>query len=174
MNVELHNGQSCVYHDIFLEKLSRFFTVVTSRGWGKSFFAGACGATACFELIELDESVPNKVCHIIAPTFDQVKDIYYPILVYEMGLDAFCVKPPSKERGIFRFPSNTELRLVSFESVERMRGKGSYFVVNDEMSSWHKKITALEAWQDIIQPCIVTRWSEERAAYFGAPSPGRG
>ena len=168
-----YSPSNLIFNDIFIEQAARNFTAVTSRGWGKSFFAGACGATAVFELMELDDSVPNKVCHIIAPTFDQVKDIYYPILVYEMNLDAFCVKPPSRELGRFQFPSNVELRLISFEAIERMRGKGSYFVVNDEMSSWQKKITAKDAWQDIIQPCIVTRWSEERAKYFGAKSPGR-
>jgi hypothetical protein len=172
-SVELHPGQARVYDSLFLSKLIRFGVVCASRGWGKSFFAAVAAATAIFELLELDESVPNKNVYIIAPTYDQVTDIYYPILAYELGMESYAIQT-SRDTGRFRFNKNVELRLVSFEAVERLRGKGAYFVVNDEMSSWKKGITPKEAWEGIIQPCIITRWSEERAKYFGSKSAGRG
>ena len=34
-------------------------------------------------------------------------------------------------------------------------------------------MTAKAAWEGILQPCIITRWSEQRAKRFKAPSPGR-
>jgi hypothetical protein len=71
------------------------------------------------------------------------------------------------------FPNNVELRLISFEAVERVRGKGAYFIVNDEMSSWTKGMTAQDAWEGILQPALITRWSEKRAKKFNAPSAGR-
>jgi hypothetical protein len=71
------------------------------------------------------------------------------------------------------FPNNVELRLISFEAVERVRGKGAYFIVNDEMSSWTKGLTAQEAWEGILQPALITRWSEKRRLKFHAPSAGR-
>jgi len=122
------------------------------------------------ELLRLHPSVPNKNVYIIAPTYDQVVDIYWPLLVYEMGMDSYALKA-SRDVGRFIFPNNVELRLVSHEAIERMRGKGGYFVVSDEVSSWKK---AKETWEGIIQPVIVTRWSPANAAMFDSPNPGRG
>lgn len=128
--------------------------------------------TAVFELMELPERVPNKVVYIIAPTHDQVTEIYYPLLNYELGLEQYALKS-SRDLGRFVFPNNVELRLISYESIERMRGKGAYFVVWDEVSSCVKGMDPRKAWESIIKPCIVTRWSRQRALEVGARSPGR-
>jgi hypothetical protein len=101
-----------------------------------------------------------------------VTDIYYPLLNYDLGLEHWAIKS-SRDLGRFVFPNNVELRLLSYEAVERMRGKGAYFVVWDEVSSCKKGISPKEAWQGVIQPCIITRWSNERALSYGAPAPGR-
>jgi len=171
--IDLHPGQSEVYKALFVEKMVRFGVVCAARGWGKSYFAAVTAMTAVYELLTLDYSVPNKNVYIVAPTYDQVTDIYYPILAYDLGAESMALTS-SRDRGRFIFHNNVELRLVSFEAVERLRGKGAYFVVGDELSSWKKGIGAKSAWESVIQPCIVTRWSEARAAYFNASSPGRG
>ena len=173
MAINLHPGQTEIFEALFTKKTARNVVSVCSRGWGKSYFAGAAAATACFELMKLPKWVPNKNVYIIAPTYDQVTDIYYPILVYEMGLDQYCIRTPRRDLGRFQFPNNVELRLISFEAVERVRGKGAYFIVNDEMSSWTKGMTAQEAWEGILQPALITRWSEKRAKKYNAPSAGR-
>ena len=49
----------------------------------------------------------------------------------------------------------------------------AYFVVWDEVSSCKKGIHPREAWQSVIQPCITTRWSQQRADAYGARSAGR-
>jgi hypothetical protein len=134
--------------------------------------AGTAGVTAVFELMELPTWVPNKNVYIIAPTYDQVTDIYYPLINYELRMEHHAIKS-SKDLGRFIFPNNVELRLLSYEAVERMRGKGAYFVVWDEVSSCKRGIDPKEAWQSIIQPAIMTRWSEKRALEFGAKSSGR-
>jgi hypothetical protein len=170
--IELHPGQSQVYDDLFVSRTCRFSVAVCSRGWGKSYIAAATAVTAVFELLELDYLVPNKIVNIIAPTYAQVTDIYYPLLAYEMGMDAYARKS-SKDLGRFWFPSNVELRLVSFEAVERLRGTGSYFTVCDEVEDWSKGPGLAEAWQSIIKPTITTRWSPKRALALGAKSPGR-
>jgi len=172
MTIRLHPGQSDVFEDLFIKKLGRFFVVVCSRGWGKSYLAATAAIKAVWELLELNHTVPNKNVYIIAPTYDQVTDIYYPLLMYELGMEHYVLKS-SREHGRFLFPKNVELRLVSYEAVERMRGKGAYFVVGDELSSWQRGLTPKEAWEGIIQPTIITRWSEKRAAFYGAPSAGR-
>lgn len=147
-------------------------SVVASRGFGKSWLAGTAAIAAVDELLRLHPRVPNKNVYIIAPTFDQVTDIYYPMLKYQMGLDSMAIKD-SRDAGFFLFPNDVWLKLVSYEAVERMRGKGAYFVVNDEVTSWKKGIGLQEAWESVIEPCIVTRWSPERARAVGAISPGR-
>ena len=170
--VNLHPGQSAVYSDLFLEKKIRFAAVRCARGWGKSYMAAVSSSSAVFELMEMDWSVPNKNVFIIAPTYTQVTDIYYPILAYDLGMESFAISS-SRDLGRFIFPNKVELRLLSYEAVERMRGKGFYFGTWDEICSCSKGITAKEAWEGVIQPTIITRWSKERAKRFGAPSPGR-
>jgi hypothetical protein len=170
--IKLHPGQSAVYRSIFLDKQQRNTTVVTSRGWGKSFFGGVAASTAVSELTQMPSDIPNKDVYIIAPTYEQVTDIYYPLLCYQLGMDQYAIKN-SKDSGRFEFPNRTQLHLVSYEAIERMRGKGAYFVINDEPSSWTKGIGFKEAWEGIIQPCIATRWSKKRARELGAPNAGR-
>lgn len=171
--IRMHPGQSAVYRDLFVTHKSRFATVNCSRGWGKSYMAATAAITAIFELFALGNRVPNKIVYIIAPTYEQVTDIYYPLLNFDLGLEAYALKS-SRDLGRFWFPNNVELRLLSYESVERMRGKGAYFVVWDEVSSCTKGIDPKEAWQSVIMPCIKTRWSRKRALAYGAKSPGRG
>jgi len=173
MGVNLHTAQAQVYKELFVDQKFRYVTACCSRGFGKSYLAATAAVTAVFELLELDESIPNKNVYIIAPTFDQVRDIYFPLLVNDFGIDRYTTRYPSADTGKFKFPKGVELRLVSFESVERLRGKGCYFAVLDEISSWIKKPGAKEAWQGIIQPLITTRWSPQRAADVGSRSPGR-
>ena len=67
MSINLHEGQSEVFEDLFVNQDCRFSVVCCSRGWGKSYTAGVAGATAVLELLELPEYVPNKFVYIIAP-----------------------------------------------------------------------------------------------------------
>jgi len=170
--IDLHAGQTEVFKDLFRDRAHRYAALCTSRGWGKSYMASVCAVTAVFELLTLPKKVPNKDVYIIAPTYDQAIDIYYPIIQYDLGMEEYTSKS-SKDTGKFSFSNETTLRLISYESVERMRGKGAYFVVWDEVSSCKKGIAPSEAWESIILPCINTRWSPARAAFFGAKSPGR-
>jgi hypothetical protein len=170
--IDLHPGQSEVFEKLFLENAVSYAVVNCSRGWGKSYMAATAAVAAIGELLELPDGVPNKNVYIIAPTHDQVTDIYFPILAYDFGLEDYCISL-SRDMGRFVFPSGVELRLLSYESVERMRGKGAYFVVFDEVSSCTKGLKPQEAWQSVIQPCIVTRWSPKRAKMVGAKRSGR-
>jgi hypothetical protein len=173
MSIVLHEGQSEVYEDLFVNQEHRFVVCCCSRGWGKSYLAATAAITAVFELLALASKIPNKTVYIIAPTYDQVTDIYYPLINYDLGMEHYAIRS-SKDLGRFVFPKNVELRLLSYEAVERMRGKGAYFIVWDEVSSCRRGITPKEAWQGVIQPTIITRWSNDRALTYGAQAPGRG
>jgi len=168
--IRLHKGQSEAFKRLFVDKTHKYLPVVCSRGWGKSYFGVTAAMTAVHELMQLPADVPNKVVWIIAPTHDDVVEIYAPLLSGEFG--GYSLKD-SKDRGIYQFPSNTRLRLLSYEAVEKIRGKGAYFVVWDEISKCTKGIRPKSAWEGAIEPAIRTRWSVMNANKYNAPSAGR-
>jgi len=172
MSIELHEGQSEVFYDLFVSQEVIYAVAACSRGWGKSYFAAVAAVNAVFELLELDESVPNKNVYIIAPTYGQVTDIYHPLIAYQLGVEEHCIKH-SKDLGRFWFPKGVELRLVSYEAVERLRGTGAYFIVMDEVRDWTKGQGFKSAWEGVLQPCLTTRWSKKNAKRLGAKSQGR-
>jgi len=172
MNIELHPSQSDIIRDLFVEKTNRYGVVCASRGFGKSYLAAVSAMLAVQELMQLPETVPNKNVSIVAPTYQQTVDIYYPLLAYQLGLADWALTH-SAYTGKFTFPNNVELRLWSYEASERMRGSGQYFVVCDEVVSWEGNPGLEESWSSIIRPCITTRWSADAARRFNAPSPGR-
>ena len=157
--IVLHEGQSEIITDLFIEEETRYAVVNASRGFGKSYLAACAAVLAVQELMELDEEVPNKNVAIIAPTYAQAVDIYYPLLAYQLGMEDHALKS-SRVAGTFWFPKNVQLKIWSYEASERMRGTGQYFVVADEVCSWKGAGTSLkESWESVIQPCIATRWS---------------
>ena len=162
--INLHAGQSVVFNDMFLKKTVRYGTVAASRGFGKTVLAAACSVKACDELCALPVWVPNKRIGIICPTYDQAIDIYYPLLAYQFGMEARTAKY-SRDAGYFRFHNHTELRLISGDAIDRMRGKGYYFVVIDELPTFNmKEKQKSDAVEAIIRPAINTRWSPKSVA----------
>ena len=171
MEINLHKAQSDVFRDIFVDNSVRYGIACCSRGWGKSYLGATTVTAAMNELLQLETSVPNKNVHIVAPTLDQCKEIYYPILAYEFGLESYAISY-SRDRGYFKFPKGVQIKLTSFESIERLRGKGSYYVLMDEIASWSSKSAKIrDAWQSVIKPTITTRWSRDRAKDYGS-KPG--
>jgi hypothetical protein len=170
--LDLHPGQSEIFCDLFVDKTVRHAVAACSRGWGKSYFGTACASVAVDELVKMDASIPNKNVAIVAPTFSQGMDIYMPLLKYQFGFEARATKIIQDE-GKFILPNSTILKIWSFEAIERMRGTGQYFVLNDELCSWTSKPGIQGAWEDIIEPCMTTRWSNQMATMYGAPSAAR-
>jgi len=172
--ITLHEGQSRVLHDLFVSKKNRYGVLNAGRGFGKSYVAGVASMMAVQELVNMPADVPNKNVAVIAPTYQQAVDIYFPLIAYQLGGEQYSFKM-SRSAGKFWFPNNVELKIWSYEASERMRGSGQYFVVADEVTSWKGAgMNLQESWESIIEPCITTRWSPKNAKRLGAPSPGRG
>ena len=166
--IVLHEGQSEIINDLFVEQNNRYAVVNASRGFGKSYLAAVSAVIAVQELMDLPSDVPNKNVAIIAPTYQQAVDIYYPLLAYQLGMEDWADKN-SKAAGTFWFPNNVQLKIWSYEASERMRGTGQYFVVADEVCSWKGAgMNLKESWESIIQPCIATRWSKQNADKYNA------
>lgn len=173
VDIRLHKGQSQIFNDLFVAKSVAYATAVCCRGFGKSYVGGAAAVKAAHELMELDLSVPNKNIYITAPSYSQATDIYHPLLVYQLGLGSYAISH-SKDTGRIILPRNVEIRLLSYEALDRVRGTGCYFAINDEVRDWTKGQGFRSAWEGILQPCITTRWGPKKAAYYKAPSRGRG
>lgn len=170
--IVLNEGQSDVIESLFIDNDCRYAVACASRGFGKSYLGATAAMIAVQELMELDESVPNKNVALIAPTYQQAVDIYFPLLAYQLGMESYADKS-SRAAGQFWFPRNVNLKLWSYEASERMRGSGQYMVIGDEVTSWRGAgMNFKESWESIIQPCITTRWSEQNAERYGA-NPGR-
>jgi len=168
LEIKLHEKQSEVIRDLFINDSCRYAVVNASRGFGKSYLAATAAIIAVQELMNLDEDVPNKNVALIAPTYSQAVDIYYPLIAWQLGMEDYADKA-SKAAGTFWFPNNVQLKLWSYEASQRMRGTGQYFVVADEVTSWRGAgMNLKESWESIIQPCISTRWSKQNAQKFGA------
>jgi len=166
--IKLHEKQSEVIRDLFVKNTCRYSVVNASRGFGKSYLAATAAIIAVQELMDLDADVPNKNVALIAPTYSQAVDIYYPLIAWQLGMEDYADKA-SKAAGTFWFPNNVQLKLWSYEASQRMRGTGQYFVVCDEVTSWKGAgMNLKESWESIIQPCISTRWSPQNASKFGA------
>ena len=178
--IKLHKAQSEVIRHLYKpvkpntdDWKMRFAVMVGSRGLGKSYASGSAVTLALNELEQLDASVPNKNIALLCGSHTQVTDIYFPLLAYNFGLESRCVKH-SRNSGKFWFSNGTEIRCWSSDAYKRMRGSGQYLVVADEMPSWDVPGGSVkDAWESVIEPCIVTRWSPKQAAAVGAPSPGR-
>lgn len=173
MSIDLHAGQSAIINSLFVTKECRYGVVCASRGFGKSFLASVAAILAVQELMAMDADVPNKNVAIICPTYQQAVDIYFPLLAYQLGLGEWADKM-SQHSGTFWFPNNVILKLWSYEASNRMRGSGQYFVICDETTSWKGGgSSAKETWESVVQPCLTTRWSEQMAEKYNAPSAGR-
>lgn len=158
----LHPAQSAPIRHLFPTiggKYVRYAPVVASRGFGKSFGAAGGAVMGVKELLAMPMSTPNKNVSIIAPTFDQVTDIYWPLLAHGMGLERIAMRA-SRDLGRFWFRNGTQLRLWSYEAIERMRGTGQFMVALDEVTSWRGKPGLQDAWESIIHPAMVTRWPD--------------
>jgi hypothetical protein len=180
VDITLHPGQSKIIRHLFepLDPNSenfqmRFCVPVGSRGFGKSYVAAAAVSLAIDELEQLDPSVQNKDVALLCGTHTQVTDIYFPLLAYRYGLESRCIKA-SRSAGRFIFSNGTEVKLWSADAYERMRGSGQYLVVADELPTWKVPGGSIkDAWESVIEPAIVTRWSPKQARAVNAISPGR-
>ena len=170
--IRLHKGQSDIVRWLFPtenDEVVRYAPVCASRGFGKSFAAASIATIGVDYLMQLPTSRPNKNVSIVAPTYAQCMDIYYPLLAHTFGLAEQCTKWDSTN-ATFHFPRGVKLKLWSYEASERMRGSGQFLVVMDEVTSWEGRPGLKESWESIIQPCMTTRWpGNHRAAIITTP-----
>lgn len=145
--------------------------VCASRGFGKTYLSAIAVLRALVELKAAPKSVEEdklRIC-IFAPTTEQAIGIYTPVF-RSIGITGMAAK--AHERiGRYWFHSdylnplldkpNILVEVTGYSKAETTRGKGVYFAVLDEVSSWKPTadINAARAWEAFIQPAILTRWN---------------
>ena len=170
----LYPNQSVIFKDLFVDKVCMHSVAICARGFGKSHLGGTSAVQAASELWSMPADIPNKNVVITAPTYDQVTKIYFDMLMFQLGLSNYALsKGTSKANGEIYLPNNTLIRLMSYEAIDRLRGGGIYFAVNDETRDWTGGGGFKDAWESVLEPAIRTRWGPKRAAELKAPSPGR-
>lgn len=151
--IEFHPGQRQSLRNLVTHRQG---TVTASRGFGKTYTA--CGAaliglSKLFQRPHLD----NKNVFIIGPTWDQTVDIYYPVLAHRFGLERWG----NEYKGRFQFQNGVRLQLASYEAIERLRGKGAFMVIADEVTTWKGGVGLKRAWEGIVSPMMTTRHPDE-------------
>ena len=176
ITLELHRYQTIPFHWLFTPEGAggmRFAVVVASRGFGKSYLGASTALNAAIQLERLPINVLNKNVALIAATHEQAEKVYFPLLNYEFGLGDVCKvrKKPSLQ---WEFPNRTIINVWSADAYERLRGSGIHTAICDEISTWKVPGSNIgDAWESVIEPCILSRWAPNNAEDVGAFLPGR-
>ncbi len=155
INFILHETQKKV-----AKSKARFITLVAGRRWGKSSLALALAITQCTQKA-------NSKVWIIAPTFQQAKDIYWrssekiPFWMREFTKGGYIVKKNDSEL-LIQFPNGSVLQLKGSDREDTLRGSGLSYVIMDEVASMKANI-----WNEVIMPSLLD--SGGKALFISTP-----
>ena len=137
---------------------ARFKVAVWGRRSGKSTFAINEAIKVCLEK-------PNAKVWVVAPTFNQAKDIYW-----RGGdmLNKYLLKEMYKRKNdselLVEFKNGSILQFKGADRPDVMRGSGLDLVILDEISE-HRY--AQQAWEEILLPALSDR--NGKAIFIGTP-----
>jgi hypothetical protein len=159
MELKLHRAQSLTVQHLFgkgSQEEARAVVLSMSRGAGKSLLASIVAVKAIELLLAMPKEVLNKRVAIVCPTWQQAVDIYVPYLNGLFELDERCQKYSiNAAKWWFSEREDVILELASAEAIQRLRGKGFFCVITDEMTSW--EVDAREAFEGVLMPAMTTR-----------------
>lgn len=127
-------------------------TIVGARRAGKSYL---------MKILILAEFLSCKSIAIIAPTVQQLKDIYWTTLETKLkdlaaiGLDIQITKSPSIQATVKIGSKSGVIRAFSSASISRIRGSSYDLVICDEVCFWECPIK--QAIENDIQPTLADR-----------------
>ena len=150
-NIDLHEAQ----WDILMDP-HRFKVVCAGRRWGKSTLALAMCIKAMVDK-------PNAITAIVAPTYQQAKDIYWrdPMkIMHYVSADSIAKKNDSEL--FLQFKNGSYLYLRGSDRPDTLRGLRFDFVVLDEYAQMKSNV-----WEQIIQPTLLD--SKGSAIFISTP-----
>src|SRR3990167_10688943 len=138
--IKLHPYQYEVWND-----KHRFKVICAGRRWGKSTLAITSALTVM-------ASKPNSICAVIAPTYQQAKDIYWrdPLKIPSLIPQDAILKKNDSELFIQLKDVNSYLYLRGSDRPDTLRGLRYDFAVLDEYASMKANV-----WEQIIQPALL-------------------
>lgn len=153
---QLHDAQRVIFNDPHQYKV-----VAAGRRFGKTFLAAiSCIIEGLKDVndrgIELDAS---SECLYMAPTFEQAKTIFWPIL---KQLAAPVTAGTHENTGLLTLVNGVRIRLAGMDNPDRRRGMKLRFAVMDEYAD----MPAM-AWDEIIEPALMD--TDGGALFIGTP-----
>jgi len=154
INLSLHPKQLEVFEDP-----RRFKIVVAGRRFGKSRLAVASGVAASMQTEMNGYDLTDMGTFIIAPTHEQAKRIYFPLLKRTFGQHATRVL---ENTGRIELTNGRWLEVKGADKPDNMRGVGLGHVILDEYADMKPNV-----WEEIVRPALAD--VQGTALFIGTP-----
>ncbi len=141
--------------------------VVAGRGWGKTRYAAIDAVLKSLETVNWAGKVltPEAEVMYMAPTFDQAKGIFWPVLhevLEPLGRDVRY----HENTGLCTMPNGVRIRLKGMDNPDRARGFILRHAILDEFADMDP-----EAWDVITGPSVMK--TNGTVLFIGTPKRGR-
>lgn len=157
LDFEMHDAQIEVYNSPALYKVC-----AAGRRFGKTWLAAMMCITEGFRETNLRGNKPmddTSEIMYMAPTFEQAKGIFWPIL---KKLAAPVTHTVHENTGVLTLVNGVRIRLKGMDNPDRARGFKLRFAVLDEYADMNPG-----AWEAIVQPALMDM--EGGALFIGTP-----
>src|SRR3972149_2271218 len=155
IDLKLHPNQLEVFQDP-----RRFKIVVAGRRWGKSRLAVAMAIAAVLQNEMNGYDLQDMGVFIVAPTHDQAKRIYLPII---NRIAQPLITKRNAATGRFEFENGRWIEVRGADNPEALRGVGLSKVILDEYANQRPSV-----WDEILGPALTDVGGE--ALFIGTPA----
>lgn len=162
LNLQMHDGQIEVHTSPSPRKV-----VVAGRGWGKTRYAAIDAVLKSLESVNWAGRPITSEAEVMymAPTFDQAKGIFWPVLhevLEPLGRDVKY----HENTGLCTMPNGVRIRLKGMDNPDRARGFILRHAILDEFADMDP-----QAWDVITGPSVMK--TNGTVLFIGTPKRGR-
>jgi hypothetical protein len=160
LDFQLHGAQQQVHICPSPRKV-----VVAGRGWGKSRFAGIDGVLKGLEDVNWSGRIitPESEVMYMAPTFDQAKGMFWPVL---KEIAEPVTEKVNENVGLLTLINGVRIRLKGMDNPDRARGFILRHAILDEFADMEP-----QAWDVITGPSVMK--TNGSVLFIGTPKRGR-
>ncbi len=160
LNFQLHGAQQQVHQSKSPRKV-----VVAGRGWGKTRYAAIDGVLKGLEEVNWAGRTLTTESEVMymAPTFDQAKGIYWPVLKEVAGP---VIERCHENTGLLTLINGVRIRLKGMDNPDRARGFILRHAILDEFADMEPM-----AWDVITGPSVMK--TNGSVLFIGTPKRGR-
>lgn len=152
----LHPGQQAIYNSE-----AQYKVVAAGRRFGKTILAAVMAIVEGLKTVN-DQGIelgPDSEVMYMAPTFDQAKGIFWPILKEWARPVTGAIH---ENTGVLTLVNGVRIRLKGMDNKERARGFKLRFAIMDEYADM-----PASAWDEVIEPALMD--TDGGALFIGTP-----